>query len=705
MALKTLTEEQIQNWSREQKDRWWLENVYRGNMPQLTIRAAITGFFLGGVLSATNLYIGAKTGWTLGVGLTSVILAFAVYRAISSVTQAILRADVLRGPDAPKSLLYRVTKSLGLVDDFTILENNCMQSIATSAGYMTGPLISGLAAYMMVKNDVIPLYQMILFNVVLSILGVLVAFPMKRRFINEEQAPFPEGAACGVVLDTLYTSEASVGMFKAKALAVAALIAGGLKFFAGEAYQTLLQAKILGMKSVTWIAEHLDHNFYAWAAAKKVDTNVVFGIDPRKLGLSPTLDLALLGAGGLMNIRYAVNMIMGAIAAYVFMGPFAVSQGWVYKVNTKTKVLETVTPSTINDYRDVLTGWVLWPGVAILVMGSLTAFFAKPQVIIAAFKGIFARKTDAVDPLKDIEVPLWVSFAGIPLVGAVGVWMAHDWFDVSWQMGALAIPLIIVLTLIAANATAATSITPTGSLSKITQFTFGILRPTQPQVNLMTALMTTEVASNASNLLMDIKPGYMLGAKPRQQAMGHIIGIVAGAIASTPLFYILFLPKHPKNPILPVAADAPNVDIQTALTSGEFGFTGAVQWKAIAEFMGGLTSGKGLTSLLHPSAIWALGIAAVVGIALELARVFTKGKSPLAPVAIGLGFVLNPDSSLWMFLGSFFFWVMHKVYSQKEGSFGKKLWVLTHEPVCAGLIAGAALVGIGDIVVGVLLEK
>lgn len=76
-----------------------------------------------------------------------------------------------------------------------------------------------------------------------------------------------------------------------------------------------------------------------------------------------------------------------------------------------------------------------------------------------------------------------------------------------------------------------------------------------------------------------------------------------------------------------------------------------------------------------------------------------------SPVAIGLGFVLNPDSSLWMFLGSFFFWVMHKVYSQKEGSFGKKLWVLAREPICAGLIAGAALVGIGDIVVGVFARE
>jgi hypothetical protein len=51
-------------------------------------------------------------------------------------------------------------------------------------------------------------------------LGVLVAFPMKRRFINDDQLPFPEGRACGVVLDSLYTGHAGAGMFKARLLAV-----------------------------------------------------------------------------------------------------------------------------------------------------------------------------------------------------------------------------------------------------------------------------------------------------------------------------------------------------------------------------------------------------------------------------------------------------------------------------------------------------
>ncbi len=172
MGLPQLSDDQIRTWTRQQKDSWWLGNVFRGDMPQLTLRAATTGFFLGGVLSATNLYVGAKTGWTLGVGITSVILAFA---------------------------MFRIMTRFG-ARDMTILENNCMQSVATSAGYMTGPLISGLAAYMMIQNRPLPLWQMMTFNVVLSILGVLVAFPMKRRFINDEQQAFPEGRACGVVL-------------------------------------------------------------------------------------------------------------------------------------------------------------------------------------------------------------------------------------------------------------------------------------------------------------------------------------------------------------------------------------------------------------------------------------------------------------------------------------------------------------------------
>jgi OPT family oligopeptide transporter len=658
MAIQSLSEEQIQSMSREEKDAWWLKNVYRGDMPQLTLRSAVTGFFLGGVLSATNLYVGAKTGWTLGVGLTSVILAFALFKAMSQAR---------------------------LAKDFTILENNAMQSIATSAGYMTAPLVSSLAAYMLIQNDVPPWWQMMLWNIVLSVLGVLVAFPMKRRFINDEQQPFPEGRACGVVLDALYTGGKDVGIFKAKALAVAAAIGGGLQFTMGEAYQTLIQVKLLQMKEVWFhIPEQIDTWYYKAVAAWGFPILRIANVDIRELGLRLSLDVAMIGAGGLMGPRIATSCLLGAVVNYAVIAPLMISAG---EIAPKAGVVAEGTAVFGRTY--ILNNWSLWWGIAMMVVASLVALFAKPKVILSAFQGLFSgkKRDDSKDVLKDIELPLSVSFIGVPIVTAIAVWMGYAWFGVHWWHGLLAVPLIILLTLIAANATALTSTTPTGSLSKITQFTFGALDRTNPATNLMTAGMTAEVASNASNLLMDIKPGYMLGAKPRQQAVGHMIGIVAGAIASTPLFFILFLDGW-----------SFGMPIRDFLQAEPFTMPGAAQWEGVARL---ISSGGGN---LKQSALISMFIAGGIAAAMEITRVITKGKKmPLSPLAIGLGVVIPPDSTLMMWCGAMLFWWMAKRNEHKPGSPGHLLWVETQEPICAGLIAGAALIGIGDKLVEVFL--
>jgi OPT family oligopeptide transporter len=657
MAIPQLTDEQVRTWSREQKDQWWLSSVFRGDMPQLTVRSAITGFMLGGVLSATNLYVGAKTGWTLGVGLTSVILSFAMYRFFAR---------------------------LG-AKDMTILENNCTQSIATAAGYMTGPLISGMAAYMWVENKLMPWWQMLLFNVVLSILGVLVAFPMKRRFINDEQQPFPEGRACGVVLDTLYTSQAAVGMFKAKVLAFSALFAGTIAFFSGENYQKLIQEKWLGFKQNF----HLPHYLDEWLYNLMGRAPKLAGVDIRELALRPTLDLTMFGAGALMGIKSASSMMIGMILNFAVIVPIMIAQGEILP-----KSGSIADGTAVFGRAHILNTWALWWGIVIMVVASLTALFAKPQVFIQAFKGLTGKKDAGQDVLGHIELPLWVSFVGVPIVGAVGVWMAHDWFGVSWIFGATAIPMIIILTLIAASSTALTGTTPTGSLSKIPQFTYGALDPKHPPTNLMTGVMCVEVASNASNLLMDIKPGYMLGAKPRQQAWGHVIGVIAGALASTPLFYILFLDGY-----------TPEKKVQDQMVTEQFAFPSAVQWKGVSDLVTSIFGDSGKGTLLTNSIITSMIIAGIVGLVFEVIRIKSKGKFPLVPLAIGLGVVVPPDSTLAMFAGATFFWVMHKVYHARKESTGHKLWIESHEPICAGLIAGAAIIGIGDILVKVFLLK
>lgn len=686
-GIKSLTDEQIRTWSRQQKDQWWLTNVFRGDMAQLTLRSALTGFVLGGLLSATNLYVGAKTGWTLGVGLTSVILAFAMFKVFSS---------------------------LG-ARDMTILENNAMQSIATSAGYMTGPLISGMAAYMWIQNEPLPWWQIFWFNVVLSILGVLVAFPMKRRFINDEQQPFPEGRACGVVLDTLYSSAAAVGMFKAKALAVVAAMAGFVAFISGEAYLKALHGLMIMVRTgekwadvlknhkaaldATWHLPHSLDPLFKDASGTKgiIHAPRIAGVSIRELGLMPAVDLAMIGAGGLMGIRAGCSLLIGMIINFVIVVPWMISIGEILPKSGSVAGGDAVFGRT-----HIMNTWALWWGIAMMIAASMVALLAKPEVFVEAFKGLAGKRGDQKDVLGHIEVPLWISWVGIPIVGAVGVWMAHDWFGVSWVFGAAAIPLIIVLTLIAASSTALTGTTPTGSLSKIPQFMFGAMDPKHPPTNLMTGVMCVEVASNASNLLMDIKPGYMLGAKPRQQAVGHIIGIIAGALASTPLFFILFLQDYkPEQAKL----DPNHVQSVMAPEDGQFSFPSAVQWKGVSEMITSIFGGDGTRSLLTDSIIISMVIAAVVAIIFEIARIRTNGKFPLSSLAIGLGVVIPPDSTMAMFAGALFFWFMTGRYKELKHSFGNKLFVQTLEPICAGIIAGAALVGIGDVMVKVFLLK
>src|SRR6185369_4732415 len=108
--------------------------------------------------------------------------------------------------------------------------------------------------------------------------------------------------------------------------------------------------------------------------------------------------------------------------------------------------------------------------------------------------------------------------------------------------------------------------TPAGALGKLTQLTYAVLAPNKILTNVMTASISSEVSSNAANLLMDIKPGYMLGGKPRHQAVGHLLGAISGLILSLPIWYWVLI----KGDIGRYGSD-------------RFPVPGAIQWKAVAE--------------------------------------------------------------------------------------------------------------------------
>lgn len=635
MALKQLSDEEVRTLSLEQKDRWWLENVWRGNMPQLTLRSALTGMILGAILSLTNLYVGAKTGWTLGVGITSVILAYA---------------------------LYKVLASIGLGREFTVLENNCMQSIATAAGYMTAPLISSLAAYMIVTDTVIPMGTTMIWITTLALLGVLFAFPLKRRFINDEQHPFPEGRAAGVVMDALHTGDAKEGLLKAKILAVCGGTAALLKLIGSHGIMEKIKLQALVLP------EYLDGWFYALCGKFFNWTPKIFGTDLRELTVRPDTDFVMMAAGGLMGIRTGVSLLIGACINYLILAPWMIERG---------DIAGTMVEGTMTFGFKSITTWALWAGVAVMTTSSLFAFFARPQVLISSFRGMFRRgqSGEKNDVLRHIELPMRVFVIGIPVIGGLTVYLAHRFFGVEIWQGIIAIPLIFIFTLIAVNSTALTSITPTGALGKLTQLTFSVLAPKNITTNIASAGITAEVAGNASNLLMDIKPGYMLGAKPRQQAIGHVLGIIAGALASVPVFYLVFLKGDPQG-----------------LISEQYPMPAATVWEAVARLLT-----KGIGELAVSAQVGAL-VGAVVGIFLEAARIVSKGRFWVSGVGIGLAFVIPFNTCFAMFLGSFLFWLAGRKWKD-ETTNRNRIFVKNLEPVCAGVIAGGALMGITVILI------
>src|SRR6185295_7595086 len=146
-----------------------------------------------------------------------------------------------------------------------------------------------------------------------------------------------------------------------------------------------------------------------------------------------------------------------------------------------------------------------------------------------------------------------------------------------------------LLVVVAGRATGETDITPVGPLSKITQLTFGAIRPGNITTNLMTANISAGATAHAGDLLTDLKSGYILGANPRQQFLAQFFGVLAGGLVVVPAFFTLI----------------PNVNL---LGTEQWPAPAALVWRGVAELLA-----KGVGAL-HPTARIGLVIGAALGI-------------------------------------------------------------------------------------------
>jgi uncharacterized oligopeptide transporter (OPT) family protein len=371
-----------------------------------------------------------------------------------------------------------------------------------------------------------------------------------------------------------------------------------------------------------------------------------------------------------MGVRTGLSLVVGAFVNYAILAPIMIEAGDIHPAANGSLGFKQI------------VFWSLWAGVAMMTMASLLVFFSKPQMIINSFAKLFIKRRDSVNVLGHIELPLSVSAIGIPIIGTAVVCLAQIFFGVPVWLSAIALILVFAFALIAINSTGLTSITPIGAMGKLTQLTFGGLAPGDIKTNLITGGICGEVASHSANLLQDIKPGYMLGAKPRQQAIGHVLGVLAGSVLSVPVFYLVFMQRTEDHTF--------SIDLQ------KYPMPSALTWKAVADILSG-----GIGNI-EVSARWAAGFGLLAGLVLEVIRLRSRNRFPLSPLAIGLGFIIPFHTCLLMFVGGFIFWVLEKCFPQKDSKVNQT-FVQNQEPISAGLIAGGALMGITVAVLEILI--
>jgi putative OPT family oligopeptide transporter len=461
----------------------------------LTVRAVVTGMILGGLLSVSNVYVGLRIGWSVGVSITAAVLGVTIGRGL----------DRLR-PGRPKT---------------TILENVMVQTCAGAAGYMASsglnsavPALFMLRAKGTIATPLPSAFELVLWISAMSVLGILVAAWLRPTILADERARFPSGTACAETLEAMHQDQLTAGT-RVKVLAAAALVGGVTKVAVGT------RRFPLG----------------------------VFG-----LGIPSSA--VLVGVGALVGMRVGATMLATSLLEVLAVGPWLVHHdvlrvftdaGHSAGATTWAAWSAAATHDGAIAVKDAAglgaalrTRWSIWPGTATLVGASLGELVVMRRVLARSVRS-FGQGS-----LGLVVATIGTFVACISLARLI--------FGVSLKAGLFAGSLSVLFAAVATRATGETDVSPAGPLGKVTQLALAFIAPGDATANLMGANLMTGTAAHASELMTDLKTGSLLGASPRHQVTAQLFGILAGAGLCVPAFLAIARTSEIGGPLLPAPA-------------------------------------------------------------------------------------------------------------------------------------------------------
>ena len=428
--------------------------------PELTVRSIIVGLFVAIVIGSAYPYCVLKLGF--GPNL-SVVSAFFGFIALV----LILRAAGTN----PR-------------------ENNIVQTMGTSAG-QTAFMCVLLAAFDLLNakgilNPPIHLgtWQIFLWLCSASLLGILLAVPMRRHYIDEENLTYADGMAAGETIIVLHEGrEKGASAGPVKALVLGALASGVL----------MILTSFLRVFPDTWLLP---------------------GMGPMNIGFN--WSLLSFGSGLLVGFRICLAMAIGTFISWFLLPSYLVSHGMIP---------EQTYPMTLR--------WVMWPATGLMVAGGLTSLALKWNLIVKTFRGLKGSKVDNRDfPMQWVIVGSLVMTVVICLVQyfSMGIPM---WLSV------IAILLSLPLMLVGLRVLGETNWGPISAMSNMMQAIFAFISPGNVPVNMSSSGLTGTIAVTSEALMQDFKAGQLIGSNSRNLTIAQLIAAPVGSIATAVVYPVL----------------------------------------------------------------------------------------------------------------------------------------------------------------------
>ena len=369
-------------------------------------------------------------------------------------------------------------------------ENNIVQTAGTTAGQIAF-LCWLLAAFDLLAAepgsgfDVRPTrLQTWIWLSASGLLGVFLAVPLRKHFIEDEKLPYADGMAAGetlIMLDS-HGPEARKSAF----VMVGALIVSGLTFLGTQ---------------LKWIVEAIP---------------VVVNSFSARVGVGFGISLLNIGSGIIIGLRISASMMLGALIGWVIAPPLLLQRGLIAADARRVDILLVV----------------MWPAVGMLVAAGIAALLFRWRVLIKTFRGLASGGHSGDLPLRWV----WVGGAASAVFLIV---VQSIFFGTPVWHSVLAIALAIPLGLVALRVLGETNWGPISTMTNLMQAMFGGIAPGDLRASMVSSGITGAVAAESEGLMQDFKAGDMIGSTPRILTYMQLIAVPVGALALALMYPLL----------------------------------------------------------------------------------------------------------------------------------------------------------------------